>query len=113
REGSLDPDAKRLLADGEGLADARSLALDDGSLEDLRTAAVALDDLEMDLHAVARLEVRYALELRALEAFDDTAHGKKGRDCRQGSPRPAMVAKGRLRPGRRLSAVGGAHPLPA
>ena len=56
REGSLDADAERLLADGEGLAGAAALPLDDDPLEDLGPAALALDDLEVDLYAVTRRE---------------------------------------------------------
>ena len=35
-------------------------------------------DLEVDADAVARLELRDAAQLGALEAFDDGAHGKEG-----------------------------------
>ena len=74
REGSLDTDAERLLADGEGLADAFALALDDDPLEDLGAATVAFDDLEVNLHAVARREVRHAAQLGLLKLVDDCAH---------------------------------------
>ena len=57
---SLDTHAERLLADGESLARAAALALDHDALEDLGTAPRALDDLEVDLHAVAGLEVGHA-----------------------------------------------------
>ena len=60
-------DAERLLADGERLARAVALALDDDALEDLGAPAGALDDLEVDAHAVARREARDAAQLRALE----------------------------------------------
>ena len=43
RERPLDADAEGLLADGEGLARARALALEDDALEDLGAAAAALD----------------------------------------------------------------------
>ena len=66
-ERALHADAERLLADGEGLARAVALALDDDALEDLGAAARALDDLEVDADAVARLEVRDAAQLGALE----------------------------------------------
>ena len=53
RERSLDADAKRLLADREGLARAVALALDHDALEDLRAPARSLDHLEVDAQAVA------------------------------------------------------------
>src|SRR3954471_21851384 len=56
RERALHADAEGLLAHGERLPDALALALDDDALEDLGTAARALDDLEVDFEAVARLE---------------------------------------------------------
>src|SRR3954447_26856496 len=77
RERALHADAEGLLAHGEGLADALALALDDDALEDLGAAARALDDLEVDLEAVARLEAGDAAQLRALEGVDDGAHGQK------------------------------------
>jgi hypothetical protein len=76
-ERALHADAERALADGERLADALALALDDDALEDLGTAACALDDLEVDPDAIARGEARDAAELLALEALDDGAHGKE------------------------------------
>jgi hypothetical protein len=79
-ERALHADAEGLLADGERLADALALALDDDALEDLRPAARALDDLEVDLDAVPGLEPGDAAQLRALEAVDDGAHGKKNRE---------------------------------
>ena len=75
RERPLDADAEGLLADGEGLARARALALEDDALEDLGAAAVALDHLEVDAHAVARGEGGKALlQLGTLDAVDDAAH---------------------------------------
>ena len=68
RERPLDPDAERLLADGEGLARAAALALDHDALEDLGAAAVALDDLEVHAHAVAGGEPGPLLEGSLLEA---------------------------------------------
>ena len=79
RERALHADAEGLLADREGLAHALALALDDDALEDLRAAARALDDLEVDLHAVPGLEAGDAAQLRALEAVDDGAHGEERR----------------------------------
>jgi hypothetical protein len=58
RERSLDTDAERLLADGEGLARAGALALDDDALEDLDATALSFDHLEVDAHGVARFELR-------------------------------------------------------
>ena len=75
RERPLDADPERLLADGERLARAVSLALDHDALEDLGAAAGALDHLEVDAQAVAGVKRRNSAELRALQAFDDGAHG--------------------------------------
>jgi hypothetical protein len=61
REGALDANAKRLLAHGEGLARARALPPQDDSLEDLGAAATALDDLEVNADAIARINGRKAL----------------------------------------------------
>jgi hypothetical protein len=58
RERPLDADSERLLADGERLAHAGALALDDDALEDLDAAALSLDHLEMDAHRVPGLEPR-------------------------------------------------------
>ena len=75
RERPLDADAEGLLADGEGLTRARALALEDDSLEDLGAAAVALDHLEVDAHAIARVEGGKALpQLAPLDAVDHAAH---------------------------------------
>ena len=57
RERALDADTERLLADGEGLACAVALALDDNALKDLGAAASALDHLEVDAQAVACVEM--------------------------------------------------------
>ena len=90
-EHALDADAEGLLAHGEGLAYAMPLALDHDALEHLNAAARALDDLEMDLNAVARRKVGNAAQLRALDGFDDAAHnGEGGR---------AMAAGGNLKGG--------------
>ncbi len=56
RESTADANTERLLANREGLAHAVALALDDDALEHLRTAAVALDDLEVHADAVSGLE---------------------------------------------------------
>src|SRR4051812_46908471 len=97
-ERALDADAERLLADGEGLACALALALDDDALEDLGAAAGALDDLEVNLHAVAGLKGRDFAQLCALEAVDNSAHRKeRARGLEPPGARRAMVAKGRSR----------------
>ena len=77
RERPLDPDAERLLADGEGLACAAALALQDDALEHLRAAPGALHHLEVHTHPVARLEGGHTAQLSALEAFDDSGHGER------------------------------------
>ena len=87
RERALHADAEGLLADGERLAGAAALALDHDALEDLGPAARALDDLEVDAHAVARLEGGHAAQLGALDAVDDAAHERRGRDGSRGRSR--------------------------
>ena len=74
RERSLDADAEGLLAHSEGLARAAALALDHDPLEDLGSAAVPLDDLEVHAHAIAGGEPRPLLQRSLLEVFDDCAH---------------------------------------
>jgi hypothetical protein len=73
-ERPLDAHAEGLLADREGLAGAVALALDDDALEDLGALAGALDDLEVDTQAIARLEAGNTAQLSALETFDDCGH---------------------------------------
>jgi hypothetical protein len=76
REGPLDADAERLLADGERLAHAGALALDDDALENLHATALTLDDLEVHAHGVAGLELRQVgSQLSLLEEFDRIRHG--------------------------------------
>src|SRR5215510_9404877 len=58
RERALHADAEALLADREGLAVRGALALDDRALEDLHALAGPLDDAEVDLDGVPRLERR-------------------------------------------------------
>ena len=78
RERPLDADAERLLSDGKGLAHACALTLDHDPLEDLHAPALALDHLEMNAHAVARLERRQvAAQLALLEALDHAIHEKR------------------------------------
>src|SRR4029079_6930290 len=79
RERPLHADAEGLLADGERLARARALALDDDALEHLDALAAALDHLEVHAHGVARLELRHVAQLRLLDALDDGAHGRGSR----------------------------------
>ncbi len=86
REHALDADPEGLLAHGERLANAMALALDDDPLEDLHAPARTLDDLEVNLHAVARGEAGYAAQLRALDGFDDAAHNGEG-GARPNGPR--------------------------
>src|SRR6185369_17697350 len=76
RERPLDPDAERLLADGERLAGTRPLALDHDALVDLHAAAGALDHLEVDANRVPRLEPGHLAQLGALDRLDDVAHRK-------------------------------------
>jgi hypothetical protein len=75
-ERALNTDAEGLLADREGLAHSFALALDDDAFEDLRAAPRALDDLEVDLYAIAGLEAGDAAQLGALEGVDYSAHSK-------------------------------------
>src|SRR5581483_7593623 len=89
-----------LLAHRERLAGAVPLALDHHALEDLHAAARALDHLEVNLHAVARGEVRNAAQLGALDCFDDAAHdGLRGgaagnRELFKRGPRPSAASNG-------------------
>src|SRR5438270_4178220 len=78
REWPLHADTEGLLADGERLANARALTLDDDALEHLDAAALALDHLEVHAHRVARLEAGHFAQLGALDRVDDVAHGKGG-----------------------------------
>jgi hypothetical protein len=71
----LDADAKRLLADGEGLPRAGPATRDHDALEHLRPAPRALDHLEVNPHPVPGGEARHALQLALLDAVDDRAHG--------------------------------------
>src|SRR5262249_10885408 len=79
RERPLDADAEGVLAHGERLTGAGTLALDHDPLEDLDPLAVALDDLEVNAHGVPRLESRHLTQLGALELLDDRAHRKTPR----------------------------------
>ena len=56
RERALDADTERLLADGEGLARAMTLALDHHAFEHLRAAPRPLDHLEVHAQPVTGVE---------------------------------------------------------
>ena len=60
-EGTLNTDAVSKLADGEGLTDARTLATDDDSLEELNTALVTFDNANVDLDLITWTEVNKVL----------------------------------------------------
>src|SRR6476661_299225 len=66
REGPLDADAVALLADGEGLADATTLAAQHDALEDLDALLGTLDDLDVDIDGVAGAEGRDVVAQRRL-----------------------------------------------
>ena len=57
RKRPLDTDSERVLANGKGLPGALALTLDDDALEHLDTAAGSLDDLEVHLDGIPRLEL--------------------------------------------------------
>ena len=79
RERPLDADTEGLLAHGECLSRAGTLALDDDALEDLDATALALDDLEVDADGVARLEPRaIGAQLSLLDVLDDAMHNENG-----------------------------------
>jgi hypothetical protein len=60
RERALHADPEGLLAHREGLAHTVALALDHDPLEHLGAPPRALHDLEVDAHAIARLEDGHA-----------------------------------------------------
>ena len=95
-ERPLDADAEGLLADGEGLSRARALALEDDSLEDLGASAAALDHLEVDAHAIARVEGGKSLpQLAPLDAVDHAAHCSSFcRACEKKPPDPYRAPRG-------------------
>src|SRR5581483_2718592 len=84
RERALDADAERVLADGERLPRARALPLDHDPLEHLDALPVALDDLEVHAHRVARLEAGHVAQLAALDVLNDRAHAKRAGKARPG-----------------------------
>src|SRR4051794_21847161 len=56
REGTLHADTEGDLADGEGFADAVTLAAQDEALEDLDAGVLAFDDVHVHLDGVTRAE---------------------------------------------------------
>src|SRR4051812_20366459 len=96
RERALHAHAERVLADGERLARAAALPLDDDPLEHLDPRARAFDDAEMHAHRVARLEPRDFAQLTALDVLDDRAHVERGPEPRgmvAGAPNQRIVAR--------------------
>src|SRR6202012_1564704 len=77
REGSLDADAVALLAHGERLADATPLTADHRALEHLDTLLGALDDLDVHVDGVARVEGRDVVAQRRLVDEVQPVHRKK------------------------------------
>src|SRR5215218_3134121 len=76
REGPLDADAERDLADGEGLAQAAALAAQDEALEDLDPLPAPLDHADVHLDGVAGPEVgQIVAQLRALDHVGDLHDG--------------------------------------
>src|SRR5215218_1513059 len=76
REGPLDADAERDLADGEGLAQAAALAAQDEALEDLDPLPAPLDHADVHLDGVAGPEVgQIVTQLRALDRIGDLHDG--------------------------------------
>ena len=80
------PNAERLLAHGERLPHAVTLALDHHALEHLCPAPSPFDHLEVDAHPVTGAETRDPAKLRALQIVDDRTHGKWRRDATRGVP---------------------------
>ena len=71
-EGSLNTDAVAYAANGEGLADAAALHLDDDAFKVLKPLAVALNDLDLNTHGVADLELgEVGTKLLFFELSDD------------------------------------------
>src|SRR5205085_9795454 len=87
---SLDPNAERLLPDGERLACARSLPLEHDPFEHLDPLPLALDHAEMDADGVTGLEGRDVAQLGTLETLDDLAHRKKARRPTEDASEPAL-----------------------
>ena len=112
RERPLHAHAEGQLAHGERLARAGALALDHDALEDLGAAAGALDHLEVDAHAVARLEDGNAAQLSALEAFDHSLMAKEARPAAVAVARAGNGSEGPagVRPGTQRAAAACARP---
>src|ERR671920_2106804 len=104
REGALDADAEADLADGEGLADAPTLAADDHTLEDLDAGAVALDHADVHLDGVTRAELGDVVAQRVgVECVQGVHRGSPVlavMSLRCGQQAPRAVRSGALRSGR-------------
>mgnify|MGYP003432014692 FL=1 len=71
-EGSLNTDAVAYAANGEGLADAAALHLDDDAFKVLKPLAVAFNDLDVNTHGVADLGLgEVGTKLLFFELSDD------------------------------------------
>ena len=71
-EGSLNTDAVAYAANGEGLADAAALHLDDDAFKVLKPLTVAFNDLDVNTHGVADLELgEVGAKLLFFELSDD------------------------------------------
>ena len=71
-EGSLNTDAVAYAANGEGLADTAALHLDDDAFKVLKPLAVAFNDLDVNTHGVADLELgEVGTKLLFFELSDD------------------------------------------
>ncbi len=71
-EGSLNTDAVAYAANGEGLADAAALHLDYDAFKVLKPLAVAFNDLNVNTHGVADLELgEVGTKLLFFELSDD------------------------------------------
>ena len=75
REGTLNADAVAHTTDGEGLADAAALHLDNDTLEILKTLTGTFDDLNVNADGVADLELgEICAELLFFEFLNDVCH---------------------------------------
>lgn len=75
RESTLNADAVAHTANGEGLADAAALHLDNDALEVLKTLTGALDDLDVNADCVADLKLgQICTELLLLKFLNDVCH---------------------------------------
>jgi hypothetical protein len=94
REGAFHADPERLLSNGEALAHPAALPLDHDALEDLRTAPLAFDHLEVHPHAVAGGESGNPAHLCALQAVNQTGHGSRHKEGARPRARRASAANG-------------------